>query len=133
MRRVSIFIAVVLFLTAGCATIKEKTRMKNFEKVSQLYQRVMLESDFEAAHEFIDSGAVADETDFTVYNDIKIIEYQVKKGLMSGDNSQVSQTVEVKYYWTDNLVVRTMRYGQLWKYDELEKTWRLKTGLPQFK
>ena len=52
---------------------------------------------------------------------------------MSANNIEINQTVEVKYYKIDSPIVRTMRYEQLWKYDDVKKTWLLQTGLPAFK
>ena len=133
MNRISFLMAVVVFFTAGCATIKEETRMSDFEKVSKSYEQVMLDSDFEAAQGFTDPYAVREAVDLTAYEDFKIVEYQVKKGRVSDDKIKVNQVAEVKYYRIDSLVVRTIRYEQLWKYDEVKKTWLLQTGLPVFK
>ena len=133
MNRISFLMAVVVFFTAGCATIKEKTRMSDFEKVSHAYEKVMLDSDFETARGFTDPYAVREAADLTAYEDFKIVEYQVKNGQMSDDKIKINQIAEVKYYRIDSLVVRTIRYEQLWKYDEVKKTWLLQTGLPEFK
>ena len=133
MNRISFIMAVVVFFTAGCATIKEKTRMSDFEKVSKSYEQVMLDSDFEAAQGFTDPYAVREAVDLTAYEDFKIVEYQVKKGQVSNDKIEINQIAEVKYYRIDSLVVRTIRYEQLWKYDEVKKNWLLQTGLPEFK
>ncbi len=108
----------------------EKSRMADFEKISRAYERIMLDSDFETAHGFTDPESVREEMDFTAYKDIKIVDYQVKKGWMSDDRIKIKQTVEVKYYRIDSLIVRTTRYEQLWKYDDMKKTWLLQTGLP---
>lgn len=133
MNRISFLMAVVVFFTVGCATIKEKTRMADFEKVSKSYEKVMLDSDFETAHRFTDSEAVREAADLKAYEDFRIVEYHVKKGQVSDDKIKINQIAEVKYYRNDSLVVRTIRYEQLWKYDEVKKTWLLQTGLPVFK
>ena len=133
MYRTSFLIVVVIFFIAGCATIGEKRRIAGFEKVSRAYERIMLDSNFETAHGFTDLESVREEIDFTAYKDIKIVEYQVKKGWVSDDRIEVHQIVEVKYYRIDSLIVRTMRYEQLWKYDDVKKTWLLQAGLPEFK
>lgn len=133
MRPNRFLILVVMLMTAGCATIGEMSRMKSLENVSQLYERVMLDSDFEAAQEFIDPGANPKQPDMAAYKDIKIVAYNVKKSKIAADASEISQSVEVQYYRTDNLVVKTMRVEQLWGYNETAKSWRLKNGLPQFK
>lgn len=132
MNRLTLLMAVALFFTTGCATIMEASRVADFEEVSKAYERAMLDSDFETAHGFTDPEIVP-EVDFALYEDFKVVEYKVKKGKMSNAKTEVNETVEVKYYRVDRLVVETVRYGQLWKYDSVKKTWILKTGLPEFK
>ena len=133
MARISFLVMMVVFLAAGCATIKEKIRLADFEEVSKAYEHVMLDSDFESACEFTNPDVVRSKTDITAYKDIKIIEYQVKNGQASKDKNEVNQSVKIKYYRNASPTVRTMRYEQLWKYDDVKETWLLQTGLPEFK
>jgi hypothetical protein len=133
MARISFLVVMAVFFAAGCAMIKEKIRLANFEEVSKAYEHVMLDSDFESAYGFTNPDVVRSETDFTAHENIKILEYQVKKGQVSRDKIEVNQSVKIKYYRIDSPIVRTLRYEQLWKYDDVKKTWLLQTGLPEFK
>jgi len=133
MARISFLVVMAVFFAAGCTTIKEKIRLVDFEKVSNAYEHVMLDSDFESAYGFTNPDVVRSETDFTAHEDIKIVEYQVKKEQASRDKTEVNQSVKIKYYRIASPIVRTMRYEQLWKYDDVKKTWLLQTGLPEFK
>lgn len=133
MVRISFLMAMIVFLTTGCTTIMEKVRLADFDEVSKAYEHVMLDSDFEVARGFSNPEIVRSDVDFTAYEDIKIVEYSVKKGQVSNDNIEVKQTAVVKYYRTDTLIVRTIQDEQLWKYDDVKKTWILQTGLPEFK
>jgi hypothetical protein len=133
MARVSFLVVMAVFFAAGCTTIKEKVRLADFEEVSKAYEHVMLDSDFESAYGFTNPDVVRSETDFTAHEDIKIVEYQVKKEQPSRDKTEVNQSVKIKYYRNASPKVRTMRYEQLWKYDDVKKTWFLQTGLPEFK
>lgn len=133
MYRIGFLIVGVIFFTAGCATITEKNRMAGFEEISKAYERIMLGSKFETAHGFTDPKSVRKGIEFTAYKGIKIVEYRVKEGWVSDDKLVVNQIVEMKYYRIDRLVVRTIRYEQLWKYDDLKNTWLLQTGLPELK
>jgi hypothetical protein len=133
MARISFLVVMAVFFTAGCTTIREKIRLSDFEEVSKAYEQVMLDSDFESAYGFTNPDVVRSETDFTAHEDIKIVEYQVKNRQVSRDNIEVNQTVKIKYYKIRSPIVRTMRYDQLWKYDDVKETWLLQTGLPEFK
>ncbi len=133
MARISFLVVMAVFFADGCTTIKEKIRLADFKEVSKAYEHVMLDSDFESAYGFTNPDVVRSETDFTAHEDIKIIEYQVKKEQASRDKAEVNQSVKIKYYRITSPIVRTMRYEQLWKYDDVKKTWLLQTGLPEFK
>ena len=133
MARISFLIVMAVFFAAGCTTIKEKIRLRDFKEVSEAFEHVMLDSDFESAYGFTNPDVVRSKTDFRAHEDIKIVEYEVKKRQMSGNQIEVNQSVKIKYYRIDSPVVRTMRYEQLWKYDDVKKTWLLQAGLPEFK
>jgi len=79
MARISFLVVMAVFFADGCTTIKEKIRLADFKEVSKAYEHVMLDSDFESAYGFTNPDVVRSETDFTAHEDIKIIEYQVKK------------------------------------------------------
>ena len=131
--RISFLVVMAVFFTAGCTTIKEKIRLADFEKISKAYKHVMLDSDFESAYGFTNPDVVRSETDFTAHENIKIVEYQVKKRQAFKNEIEVNQSVEIKYYKINSPIVRTMRYEQLWKYDDVKKTWLIQTVLPEFK
>ncbi len=133
--RVIFLIAMVVFFSTGCTTLKDKIHLVGFENISKSFEQVMLDSDFEVARGFINPEILQKEkeTDVTQYEDIKIVEYRVKKGHLSNDINEINQTAEVKYYRMDSLIVRTIYYEQLWKYDDVRKSWILQTGLPKFK
>jgi hypothetical protein len=133
MARISFLVVMAVLFAAGCTTISEKIRLADFEEVSKAYKRVMLDSDFESAYAFTNPDVFQSKTDFTAYKDIKVIEYQVKNGQSSSDKNEVNQSVKIKYYRNARPTVRTMRYEQLWKYDDVKETWLLQTALPEFK
>ena len=83
MARISFLVVMGVFFAAGCTTIKEKVRLADFEEVSKAYEHVMLDSDFESAYGFTNSDVVRSETDFTAHENIKILEYQIKKEQLS--------------------------------------------------
>ena len=133
MRRISLVFAAVVLFAMGCGTIKEKTRMTDFDKNTRAFKHIMLESDFETAMGFIDDEAVPEEFDYTAYEDFKVVDYQVKKNEVSDDKMEVTRTIELKYYKIDSLIVRTVRYKQVWKFNEEKGDWRLTTPLPELK
>jgi nitrogen fixation-related uncharacterized protein len=132
MDRSKILIPIIALLMFGCATFLYNSKMGNFEDISKAYEEALLASDFETAYQLIDPEAIKEETGFNKYKNIKVVDYEVKKSGLSGDNSEIYQIVEIGYYKLGNYILRTLRHKELWKYNEKNKSWLLKTGLPDF-
>jgi hypothetical protein len=132
MNRSKILIPVIALLMFGCATLSYNSKMDSFEGISRAYEKALNASDFETAYQFMDPETIKEETGFSKYKNIKIVDYEVKKYDLSDDNSEISQTVEIGYYKLGNYILRTLRHKELWKYDEEKENWFLQTGLPDF-
>ena len=112
MRRISIVIMVALTFVIGCGTIKEQTRMSDFDKMDRAYRHIMLESDYETAMGFTDSEVVSEDVDYTAYEKFKIVDYQVKKNKVSEDKLEITRTIQLKYSHcatSDSLVTLDMQ------------------------
>ncbi|HUU41441.1 MAG TPA: hypothetical protein VMW42_10920 [Desulfatiglandales bacterium] len=133
MDKAKILIPLFVILIVGCVTISFNSRMENFENISKAYEKALSASDFETAYQFIDPQTIEGEMGFDKYKNIKVVEYEVKKSNLSGDNLEIYQIVEIGYYKLSSYVLRTIRHKELWKYNEENKSWLLQTSLPDFK
>ena len=132
MDRYKTLISIIALLMVGCTTILFNSKMGNFENISKAYENALRASDFETAYQFIDPEVIKGETDFNKYKNIKVVEYEVKKSSLSGDNLEVYQIAEINYYKLGSYILRTIRHKELWKYNEENKSWLLQSGLPDF-
>lgn len=126
--------AIVVFccLPLGCAAISEQTKMKAYEQTMDSYETAMRLSDFNAACRYLDPSEIGRNDCLKRYDRLKIVNYEVIGIDLADDKREVTQTVEVEYYFLDLYIAKKMKYEQSWRYEEDGKTWILKTGPPQF-
>ena len=132
MKRMKIFIPYFIILIAGCANISGQVSTEKFDKISSTYEKVILRSQFFAASQFLDPTTTKGEIDLDKYENIKVVDYVAGNYIVSTDNSEIRQTIEIQYYWNDSFVLKTVRDDQIWKYYKEQKAWLLQTGLPAF-
>ena len=127
-------ICILALLTAGCANLKDITRLKQFEDVSMSYQHAMRWSDFDYVAQFVDPSTIeANPPDPQILKLVKVTDYKIRKTSASEDQNQVSQIVQISYYRTDKMIVKTITERETWEWDKEAKQWLLKSGMPNFK
>ena len=130
----TIFAIIVLCcLPLGCSTISEQAKMKAYEQTMDSYETAMRLSDFNTACRYVDPSAMKRNDCLRRFNNLKLVSYDIIGMNLSDDNREMTQTVEVEYYFLDRYIVKKIQYEQLWRYQEDEKTWTLMTGPPFFK
>ena len=122
-----------LCIISGCATMNRSIRLAKFDDISKTFEHLILDSDFTALQRFSSPEKNGPDTNQTTYDGIKVVEYKVIKGHVTNGNNDIHQTAEMKYYRTDTLVVHTIKFEQLWRYDDVKKTWLLHSALPELK
>ncbi len=132
MNRLNILTTFIILLLIGCASITEKNRTIDFERISKAYRHAIRSSDFWTAYQFIDSGVVKNELDVARYKNTQVVKYKVINIDLAEDALTVKQNVEIEYYLLDRLVLQTIQDRQVWKYNKTNKSWLLQTGLPDF-
>ena len=51
---------------------------------------------------------------------------------VADDKQEVTQSIEVEYYFIDRYVVKKLQYEQSWRYQRDLENWLLQAGPPQF-
>jgi len=128
------FICFCLFLTTACASLSGVKQEELFETASYSYEQALLFGKYEAAHSFTKVEPPKKHiTDLKRFKMIKVTSYELIALKVLEDRNIVTQRVEIRYYFLDSLVEKTIVDNQLWKYYPEEKTWYLESGLPDFK
>jgi hypothetical protein len=128
----SMIIAVLICLLLGCASISEQAKMDAYERTMDSYQTAMRLSNFNDACKYVDPAEMGRADCLQRYENVKIVSYDLRAVNVAEDKLEVTQTVEVEYFFLDRYVVKKFEYEQLWRYQKEMKHWLLQTGPPHF-
>ena len=131
MGRTSTALLMVLLLLSGCASSFEYRRQDTFEERSRQYGNLMRWSEFETAELFLAPDSSGNRP--KVPADVHVTDYQVKVTVVSEDARKAGQTVDITYFKSGSLRVKTLTEQQVWEFDDVRNDWYLKSGFPAFK
>ena len=104
--------------------------MNKFAPTAESYTKAIQWSDFEAASFFAKN--LKSKPDLDKLKNIKVISYEVKRITHQREQLKVLQTIALSYYIKDRLKEKSLRYQEVWEYDEMDGSWYLTSGLPAF-
>jgi len=122
-------LCICLVVLSGCATLAEKEKAEALDETTTKYGTALRFGYIDVARSFIRSP----EKSMGDLSGIKITSYEIVGKELSADKLQAQQVVEIQYYYTDNLIEKTLQDVQIWKYDVSKERWYLHSGLPVFK
>ena len=126
-------IPFLMLTLVGCLTVKEIkdfSKMNKFAPTAESYAKAIQWSDFEAASFFAKS--LKSKPDLDKLKNIKVISYEVKRITHQREQLKILQTIDLSYYIKDQLKEKSLRYQEVWEYDEMDGSWYLTSGLPEF-
>lgn len=127
-------IFLVIILVAGCLNLSNVNQMNMFDHMTASFKDSIRWSDFETAnHLRKDALTESNPPDFKKLKNIMVTSYEVKQIIPMNNKSKVRQIVEINYYKKDNMIEKTLLHDQLWEYDAADKSWYLRSMLPDFK
>ena len=118
----------------GCSSLQEKWRLVQFEDVSSAYEHAIRWGHYDVAKGF----GKKQDTDHQPWHadkldKIRVTSYELLSSRPSVDMVRVHQAVKIRYYKADQMIEKTVIDDQMWEYDDTEKTWYLRSGLPDFR
>jgi hypothetical protein len=127
-------VSLLVLLLLGCGTVQRWGRGTDLEKSTHNYGIAIRWGQYEVAKAFIRDPEVRAETlSFEAFKKIKVTSYEVLRREMSEDQLFAEQIVEIEYYLEGYMKEKKIIDNQIWEYDQKEKRWYLKTGLPDFR
>ena len=127
----------LLLIILGCATISDLDQKKKFSDLSKAYQTAILWSDFEYASRFLaedaanEDAANMDRLDSS-YENVRVTSFEKKRNIVDPDVNKIQQVVEIRYYWMDRMVEKSITDNQVWEWNADRRSWYLTSGLPVF-
>ncbi|MDR9437175.1 MAG: hypothetical protein RI563_09840 [Thiohalophilus sp.] len=123
-----LLIALALLLGACNTTPSE---LDDLEKVLRAYEHSMRWSRLELAVQYYKDPPELSERQKKRLRDIKVTDYKVLT--INASTTEAVQAVEMRYYNTNNHVVREITDTQTWEYDKETERWALTSKFPEFK
>ena len=134
MNKLMLTIFLLIMLVAGCPNLSNVKQMNMFDQVTWSFKDSIRWSDFETANQLRkDALTESNPPDFKKLKNIMVTSYEVKQIIPMNNKLKIIQIVEINYYKTDNMIEKTLIHDQLWEYDAADKSWSLRSRLPDFK
>jgi hypothetical protein len=129
-----LIIATTVFccLSMGCAALSEKAKMEEYGRTMDSYEAAMRLSDFNATCQYLDPVIMDREDCLQRYENLRLVSYDVVGVNIAENKQEVTQSVDVEYYFLDRNVVKKIQFEQSWRYQADMQTWLLKTPPPHF-
>lgn len=105
---------------------------KKFSELSKSYRTAILWSDFEYASMFLAEGSASKQRLDPSYEKVKVTAFEKKRNIVDPEVNKIEQVVEIRYYWKDRMVEKSMTDNQVWEWDAEDQNWYLTSGLPVF-
>ncbi len=117
----------------SCASQKTETVVTRFDVQTQLYGRLLRWREYEAAINMIRNQDESEvELDAKQYEDLRVVDYEIKSIKMGDDLKTAVVKAEISYYFETQNVIKNLRDTQNWWYLEEAKQWYLDGSLPPF-
>jgi len=117
----------------GCASLQEKKSLNSFDERSRLYGRLLRWKEYEAAANMIrHQDESPKDVNLDDYNDLRVVEYEIKSIVVSEDKKSAVVDAEITYYFATRGTLKTIRDAQNWWYLEETENWFLDGALPAF-
>ena len=125
--------SLCLPLLQSCAAQKTEAVVTRFDVQTQLYGRLLRWREYEAAINMIrHQDETATEVDVKKYDDLRVVDYEIKSIKMGEDLKTAVVKADISYYFETQNVIKNLRDTQHWWYLEEAKQWYLDGSLPQF-
>ncbi len=127
-------LSLCVLLLVGCATFQGWSQLRSLESTLDTYRKAICWGDYQVVESLIKKqGTDPQNPNLKKLEKIKVTSYQVVESNTSEDKLRAHQTVELKYFNTDHLIVKALIYKEVWEYDTEQETWYLQSALPDFK
>ncbi len=134
--RMFLIIAYALLLT-GCWNMGASKRSNQFDDTVNAYRILIRWGEFEKARNYIRlRQGEMHEFDPEYYQNIRVSRYEVIDRIAVGDDPddprEILVIIALDFNHADEVLLHTLRYEQLWWYDDEMARWFLDSNLPDF-
>ena len=132
-----IVLILVLLTASSCSSIKKFTVNEEFEKSSKSYNKMLRWREWENAAAAFAAGPLREKfaSRIKAAEKITVTELRVKTQECNVDKGEAEVVIDIDYYISPSVTIKTVEDYQKWKYSEENghKLWRLTTLFPEFR
>jgi hypothetical protein len=130
-------LAAVLLTAAltlgGCASVEKDKRAIALYQATTGYESALRWGYFDNAFGYLHPDERKDKALPEHLTDLRVVGYEAMQSpVVEPSKEQAVQLVTIDYLYEDRQVVKQLKDRQLWEWDETDKTWWLRSGLPKF-
>jgi hypothetical protein len=125
-------IIMIMILLIGCAQLNNIKKKQMFSDITNAYRNSILWSDFEYALSFHKKSLYNQVELDPMYKKIKVTAYDEQRHVVNFNETQIDQTVQIQYYWKDQMLEKSIMVYPVWEWDTHSQNWYLISGLPLF-
>jgi hypothetical protein len=125
-------IIMIMILLSGCAQLNNIKKKQMFSDITHAYRNSILWSDFEHALSFQKKNLYDQVELDPMYKKIKVTAYDEQRHVVNFNETQVDQTVQIQYYWKDQMLEKSIISYPVWQWDTQSQNWYLISELPLF-
>jgi hypothetical protein len=130
-RAASLALTILALAAAACSANQID---KNRSEVLKQYETLVRWSQWDAAAAFIAPEYLEQHPISRLELDrlrlFRVTQYTLRSARPENDGMTMRQSVEIRLFNTNQAVERTIMDEQEWRYDQVSKSWRLYSGLP---
>lgn len=134
MRRLLPLVLAASLLAAGCA---QQTRSDSLTATLGAYGSAVRWSGLQNGLQFVDPKVLKanppSDIDLDRFKQVRVTDYDDGGGPVALSDTEVQQTVQIRFVNVHTQVERSVTEHQVWRYDDKAKHWWLESGLPDIR
>lgn len=131
MRRLLPLVLATTLLAVGCA---RQTRSDSLTNTLNAYGSAVRWGGLQSALQFVDPKVLKahppTDLDIERFAQVRVTDYDDGSGPAALSDTEVQQTVQIRFVNVHTQAERSITERQLWRYDDQAKHWWLESGLP---
>lgn len=125
-------VCLVMALLVGCAGLSDQ-HLK-FQQMNFAYERALRWGEYDKAYSVhINEKEPFSEKERKRLSHIRVSGYNVVNHQLSGDQTRITQLVEIRFYNEDTAIERKMNFTLEWEMDKASGFWRITSPFPDIK
>jgi hypothetical protein len=127
-----ITVLVLGLMLSACGVIPSD-KYDKYTMSSRAYEKALRWGDFYSAYSFHKNEKPLTEKERARLKHIRVSEFEAIDNFIDPDEKNARQIIELKYYFEDYQLVKSVTFNLKWEYDEKQKRWFIISPFPELR